>query len=92
MRRRPSSTAAAVALAPLGAGILVAAALPPWGWWPLALVGLGIWEWLLVGKRSAVRARRTALFSFGWFLPGLAWMWYVSIPGFALVLLLFAGF
>ena len=90
--RRPSSTAAAVALAPLGAGILVAAALPPWGWWPLALVGLGIWEWLLVGKRSAVRARRTALFSFGWFLPGLAWMWYVSIPGFALVLLLFAGF
>ena len=24
----------------LGTGVLVAAALPPWGWWPLAFAGL----------------------------------------------------
>ena len=48
-----------VALA-LGGGFLVALSLPPWGWWPLAVVGVVVFE-LALGARprrgGAVLAR-----------------------------------
>ena len=34
----------------LGAGFLVALSLPPWGWWPLAVVGVALFEIALHAK------------------------------------------
>ena len=79
------------ALAPLVAGFMVAAAMPPWGWWPLALFGL-VWYRRLAEDRRPQSLFTTALcFGIGWFLPALAWMWFLTIPGYFLVVLLFAS-
>jgi len=90
--RRPSRAALQGALLALLAGLLIAASMPPWGWWPLAFAGLALWEWLLAGSRAPVRARRTFLVTVGWFTPTLAWMWDFSIPGYVLVLAIFGIF
>lgn len=90
--RRPSPTTVRRTLASLASGVCVAASLPPWGWWPLAFVGIAGWEWLLAGQPSAVRARRTAVFIVGWLAPGMLWMWQFTVPGFLVVLALFASF
>ncbi len=63
--------------------------MPPWGWWPLAFVGLAIWEGLLAGQSRATRWRRTWLFSVGWFGPSMAWMWFLTAPGFPVAVALF---
>jgi apolipoprotein N-acyltransferase len=49
----------------LGAGVLLALSLPPWGWWPLGLLGAALLYWRLAGLPL-----RTRLWS-GW-LAGLA--------------------
>ncbi len=85
--RRWGPSAAAVL-----SGAAVAASLPPWGWWPLALVGLAGWEALLAGQRALVRARRTWWFAIGWLAPCLVWMWQFSVPGSILVLVWFATY
>ena len=78
-------------IAPLCAGLLVAAAMPPWGWWPLALFGL-VWYRRISEDRRQQSLFSTALcFGIGWFLPALAWMWFLTIPGYFLVVLLFAS-
>ena len=40
--RQPNRSSLAHAAISLGAGALVAASLPPWGWWPLAFVGIAV--------------------------------------------------
>lgn len=44
----------------LVAGLAVCFAMPPWGWWPLALVGIALWAHLLDGHRARDR------FFIGW--------------------------
>jgi apolipoprotein N-acyltransferase len=78
--------------AALGAGALVAASLPPWGWWPLAYAGLAIWAGLLYRQPRWVRWRRTFLFSTGWLLPGMGWMWFLSAPGYLAATAIFAAY
>ena len=88
--QRPSRSSVIGVCAALLAGLLVAASMPPWGWWPLGFLGLAIWEWTLAGQRPAVRMRRTMVFALAWFAPALWWMWRFSAPGYLVVLLLFA--
>jgi len=64
--------------------------MPPWGWWPLAFIGLALWDWTLLGQRGPVRFRRTAVFALAWFAPALWWMWRFSAPGYLVVLVIFA--
>ncbi|HZD64520.1 MAG TPA: hypothetical protein VE152_00310, partial [Acidimicrobiales bacterium] len=45
-----------VVLPALGAGVLVAASVPPWGYWELAFPGLGLLAWGLAGLRARHRA------------------------------------
>ena len=66
--------------------------MPPWGWWPLSFAGLVVLsrlEW-----KDSVSRRRTlvtgTLFGLGWFLPALAWMWFLTAPGYLVAALLFA--
>ena len=77
----------------LGAGFLVALSLPPWGWWPLAFVGIALFEVSLGAEpTSGQRAARGWLFGAGWLFPGLGWMWFLTSPGYLVAASLFAGF
>jgi apolipoprotein N-acyltransferase len=79
-------------MAPI-AGLLVAASLPPWGVWPLAFVGVAVFETSL-GNAGTNRARALHgwLFALAWLLPGMAWMWFLTAPGYLIASALFAGF
>ena len=76
----------------LGAGVLLALSLPPWGWWPLAPIGYAVLYRRLDGV--AIRGRLLATFAagIGVFGIGLFWMSEFSIPGAVLAVLLHAAF
>ncbi|MGD9996564.1 MAG: apolipoprotein N-acyltransferase [Ilumatobacteraceae bacterium] len=86
---RPSRSAALA----LGAGLLVALSLPPWGIWPLAFVGVALFE-VSLGEHptSGERAARGWLFAAGWLYPGLFFLWFLSAPGYLVAAAIFAGF
>lgn len=73
-------------------GLLVAAALPPWGLWPLAFVGIAVYETALQQAASG-RQRLASGWVFGacWLFPGMVWMWFLTIPGYLLAAAMFAG-
>ncbi|MET0324232.1 MAG: apolipoprotein N-acyltransferase [Ilumatobacteraceae bacterium] len=75
----------------LGAGFLVALSLPPWGWWPLALVGVVLFE-IALGTEPGRRARfaRGMAFGWGWLAMGMGWMWQLTVPGYIVAGLIFA--
>lgn len=86
-----SESLAAGALA-LGAGFVVALALPPWGWWPLAFVGIGLYVIALGATPTrSQRFWRGALFGAGWLFPGMGWMWFLTAPGYLVAGMLFAA-
>ena len=79
-------------LAALGGGGIAALSLPPWGWWPLGVLGLGVaayaildlcaegsWRW---------RAATGAAFGLGMFLPGLWWVTEFHVVGYVVLTLL----
>jgi apolipoprotein N-acyltransferase len=74
-------------------GVCVALSLPPWGFWPLAFVGVATFE-MSLGETIALRTRaaRGWLFAAMWMLPGMAWMWSLTIPGYFVAVAVFAGF
>ena len=89
----PSSNRARY-FAALGSGALVAFSLPPWGWWPLALIGIAIFARITT---SGIARKRTqfllgTIFAFGWFAPGMCWMWFLTPPGYVIAVILFAAF
>ena len=80
--------------AALGSGARVAVSLPPWGWWPLALIGIAIFARITT---SGITRKRTqfllgTIFAFGWFAPGMCWMWFLTPPGYVIAVILFAAF
>ncbi|MBM3638593.1 MAG: apolipoprotein N-acyltransferase [Actinobacteria bacterium] len=78
----------------LVAGLLVAAAMPPWGWWPLALAGVALYGTTVLSNESSPRKDFFSgwLFGVGWFLPAMAWMWFLTAPGYVIAVALFAAF
>jgi apolipoprotein N-acyltransferase len=74
-------------------GALVAFSLPPWGFWPLAFVGVILFE---LSQGAAPTRRQAALrgFLFGlpWMAIGMCWMWFLTVPGYVLAAVAFAGF
>lgn len=73
-------------------GLLVALSMPPWGFWPLAFVGVVCFE-LAIGGDLARSRRAGAGLAFGlpWMLVGMAWMWFLTPPGYIVTALLFAA-
>ena len=71
-------------------GLAVAASMPPWGFWPLAPLGV-ILLGLATSDSRRSRAITTLAFGIGWFGPGMVWMWFLTAPGYVLTTLLFAG-
>ncbi len=56
------------------AGVLIAAGLPPWGWWPLTIAGLALWFSLLDRLTPHGRFGRSLLVGAAWFFPSTVWM------------------
>ena len=74
-------------------GLLVAAALPPWGFWPLAFVGIAVYE--TAAQQASTNRQRLArgwLFGAAWLFPGMCWMWFLTAPGYLVATSMFAGF
>ncbi|MBU3688738.1 MAG: apolipoprotein N-acyltransferase [Acidimicrobiales bacterium mtb01] len=75
----------------LVAGLLVAASMPPWGWWPLSFVGLAMLARLeLTTPRARDRFVIATVAGLGWFVPALSWMWFLTAPGYLIAALIFA--
>ncbi|HUP75497.1 MAG TPA: apolipoprotein N-acyltransferase [Acidimicrobiales bacterium] len=64
------------------AGLAIAAALPPWGWWPLAFVGLALFDRLIADQPARTRFKRGWLAAAFWLTPGMLWMWDLTPPGY----------
>jgi len=84
-----------VALPSLGAGVLLALSLPPWGWWPVGLAGAGLFYWRLAGLGPRARLWSGWLAGLGCYGPGLIWArafnWYGAAVLIALEALFFAA-
>ncbi len=81
----------ALAAAGVGAGVLMAASLPPWGWWPLAPVGAAVLGFCLQDRRWSRRLLAGGAAGLGLSGPGLWWMIEFSAPGYVATTLLEAG-
>lgn len=71
------------------AGLLVAASVPPWGWWPLAFLGIAMWDRLLVSAKPKARFVRSTVFAIAWFAPSMLWMVDLTAPGYPVAVLVF---
>jgi apolipoprotein N-acyltransferase len=77
----------------LGGGALVALSMPPWGFWPLAFVGIVLFLVALGdGPRRGDRMLLGWLFGAGWMYLGLAWMVQLTLPGYLVAGAVFAAF
>ncbi|MGB0112739.1 MAG: apolipoprotein N-acyltransferase [Ilumatobacteraceae bacterium] len=76
----------------LGSGTLVALSMPPWGFWPLALIGVVLFE---ISLRAAPSRRSRMwngyLFGVGWMYLGMAWMYQLTLPGYIVAGSVFAA-
>jgi apolipoprotein N-acyltransferase len=77
----------------LGGGFLVAVSLPPWGFWPLAVIGVMCLE-IALGERPGRLDRflRGFLFGAAWLYMGMGWMWQLTVPGYLVAGAVFASF
>lgn len=84
-----------VAVPSVAAGILLALSLPPWGWWPLGLVGAALLYWRLAALPLRSRIWSGWLAGLGFDVIGLAWArafnWYGAVVLIVLEALFFAA-
>ncbi|HEX4984382.1 MAG TPA: apolipoprotein N-acyltransferase [Ilumatobacteraceae bacterium] len=73
-------------------GLLVAFALPPWGFWPLAVIGVMLFETAL-GAHPTRRMRLIDgwLFGAAWMFVGLCWMVQLTVPGYIAASVIYAS-
>jgi apolipoprotein N-acyltransferase len=91
-RPAPIARLARPALA-VGAGTLVALSMPPWGFWPLAFVGIFLFD-VALGDTPSRRTRfgLGLAFGVGWMYLGMGWMVQLTAPGYVVAGLVFALF
>src|SRR5581483_4992443 len=75
----------------IAAGLLLAASLPPWGWWPLAFVGLALADGLIAGQPAWVRFRRGWLVAAALLFPTLSWIASFTAPGYVIAAAYYSG-
>lgn len=88
---RPTGSTVQRVAAGFGSGLCICAALPPWGWWPLALVGIAVWAVLNIRPRWQQRFWVGVTVGLGWFLPSSIWMWTFSPLGWPIGVALWFG-
>ena len=72
------------------AGLLIAASLPPWGFWPLAFPGLALFDRLLAGASWKGRLGRGTALGLALFAPTILWIIDLTAPGYVVAVLIFA--
>lgn len=75
----------------LAGGLLVAFSLPPWGWWPLALVGLVLFDRAVADAPPWTRFRRAWLTGVGVLAPSTVWMAAFTPPGYVIQVVCFSA-
>jgi apolipoprotein N-acyltransferase len=90
--RPPSRATWLVGARAVLAGLCIAASVPPWGWWPLAFVGIALIDQLIAGHGWRRRFRRTWLATFAWLIPGLLWMFDFTAPGYLAACAIFSTY
>ena len=67
--------------------------MPPWGFWPLAFVGVMVFE-IALGSNPSRGDRFVIGMSFGlsWMFMGMGWMWFLTVPGYIAAGVIFATF
>jgi apolipoprotein N-acyltransferase len=78
-------------LAALASGAALCLSLPPFGFWPLALVGLVGLDRLIADQPVGTRFRRGWLVAMGCFVPSLVWMTALTAPGYAIACAAYAA-
>jgi apolipoprotein N-acyltransferase len=81
-----------VGAACVGAGLGLAASLPPWGWWPLGFLAVAAWDRLLADRPWSSRLLRSWAIGIAWLLPALLWMWDLTAPGYVVAVVVFGGY
>ena len=76
----------------VAAGLAIVASVPPWGWWPLAIVGIAILDHLVADQPAPVRFRRTWLVCVVWLSIGMFWMWDMTPPGYVVAAVAYAAY
>jgi apolipoprotein N-acyltransferase len=72
------------------AGLCLAASVPPWGWWPLAFLGIAMWDRLLRNAQPRARIVRSIVFAAAWFTPSMLWMIDLTAPGYLIAIVVFS--
>lgn len=72
------------------AGGLLAASVPPFGWWPCAFVGVALWDRLLAGASVRARFLRSSLMAVAWFASTMLWMVDLTAIGYPIAVIVFA--
>lgn len=70
--------------AALASGAAICLSLPPFGFWPLAVVGLVGLDRLIADQPRGARFARGSLVAAGCFVPSLSWMTALTAPGYAI--------
>ena len=76
----------------VGGGLCLAASVPPWGWWPLAFVGVAVWDRLLAGATPGARFLRSWVLATAWFAPSMLWMAGLTVIGYPVAVAAFAAY
>ena len=76
----------------LAAGLCLAGSVPPWGWWPLAFVGIGIIDRLIDTPSWRARFARMWLAAAAWLYPAMLWMWDLTAPGYVVAAAFYAAY
>ena len=76
----------------LAGGLCLAASVPPWGWWPLAFVGVAAWDRLLAGAPPRARFVRSWALALAWFGPSMLWMAGLTAIGYPIAVVVFAAY
>ena len=72
------------------AGLCLAASVPPWGWWPLAFLGIAMWDRLLRNAKPRARIVRSIVLAAAWFTPSMLWMVDLTAPGYLIAIVVFS--
>jgi apolipoprotein N-acyltransferase len=74
----------------VGAGGAMCLSLPPFGFWPLAAVGLVVLDHLVADQSVGRRLRRGWLVAMACFVPSLSWMTALTAPGYLIACALYS--
>jgi apolipoprotein N-acyltransferase len=86
----PRSERARLAGGCVASGLALCASLPPFGFWPLAVVGIVGIDRLVADQPRRARFRRGWLVALSLYLPSLLWMHSLTLPGYVVACLLYA--